>query len=196
MEPLVPRTAADGGRSPRGERFSTFELLLLASFAALVAVGNLALRLPIKIPGHSGAVWMAVLVTARSAVPRAGAATLTGLLAGGMASLLGIGDRGALVTLLSYTAAGAGVDAVLLGSGARAGAVRFALAGAAGNVAKLGLKTLLELWIGIPAGFVLFGRLPALLTHLFFGAAGGALGCLVVRALQRAGYFAYLAERR
>lgn len=178
------------------ERFSTFELLLLASFAALVAGTNVALRFPIRLPGHSGIVWMALLVTARAVVPRSGAATLTGLFSGLMASFLGVGDRGALVTLLSYTAAGVGVDLAMLSPGTVAGAGRFALAGAAGNVVKLGLKVILELWIGIPTGFVLFGRMPALLSHALFGAAGGLLGYLAVRALRRAGYFAYLAERR
>jgi len=50
--------------------FSTFELLLLALFATLVVVGNIALRLPVKMPGHSGVVWMALLVTTTTRLNR------------------------------------------------------------------------------------------------------------------------------
>jgi hypothetical protein len=174
--------------------FSTFELLLLAVFAALVVVGNVTLRLPVKMPGHSGVVWMALLVTARGVVPKLGAASAVGLLSGLLATFAGVGDKGGLDTLLSYTVAGAGVDVI---SGlTRPGAVTCALAGLGGNLAKLGAKVLLELWIGIPTGFLVMGRTYPALTHTVFGLAGGYLGALVLAALRRAGFFAYLAARR
>lgn len=174
--------------------FSTFELLLLAVFAALVVVGNVALRLPVKMPGHSGVVWMALLVTARGVVPKLGAASSVGLLSGLLAAFVGVGDKGGLDTLVSYTAAGAGVDVI---SGlAPPGALTCAVAGLVGNLAKLGAKMLLELWIGIPTGFLVLGRTYPALTHTVFGLAGGYLGALVLAALRRAGFFTYLAARR
>ncbi len=174
--------------------FSTFELLLLAVFAALVVVGNVALRLPVKMPGHSGVVWMALLVVARGVVPKLGAASSVGVFSGLLAAFVGVGDKGGLDTLLSYTAAGAGVDAV---SGlAPRGALTCAVAGLVGNLAKLGVKVLLELWIGIPTGFLVLGRTYPALTHTVFGLAGGYLGALVIAALRRAGFFEYLAARR
>ncbi len=179
-----------------GPYLSTFELLLLAMLASLVVVANLALRFPIRMPGHSGIVWMAVLVTARGVVPKRGAAMITATFSGIAAAFLGIGDKGPLDTLLSYTAAGLGVDIVMGLVTEPDRALVYALAGAAGNLAKLGMKVLLELWIGIPTGFVLIGRLYPAVTHLVFGLAGGYLGFLVLRALRRAGFFAYLAERR
>jgi hypothetical protein len=174
--------------------FSTFELLLLALFAALVVVGNVALRLPLKLPGHSGVVWMAVLVTARGVVPRLGAAATVGLLSGLLAAFMGVGDKGGLDTFLSYAAAGVAVDGIV--ALAPAGALTAALAGLAGNLAKLGVKVLLELWIGIPTGFLVVGRSYPAVTHAVFGLAGGYLGSLVLGALRRAGLFAYLAGRR
>jgi len=191
---VVVEDSSIGAQRPR--YLSTFELLLLGMFSALVVTGNVALRFPIKMPGHSGIVWMALLVTARAVVPRHGAAAVVGLLSGLMAAFLGAGDKGVLDTLLSYAAAGIGVDAIAAVAGRSAGALSCALAGAAGNLAKLGVKVLLELWIGIPTGFVLLGRLYPALTHALFGLAGGYLGFLVIRALRRAGYFAYLAEKR
>ena len=178
----------------RRPHFSTFELLLLALFAALVVVGNIALRLPVKMPGHSGVVWMALLVTARGVVPQLGAASTVGLLSGLLAAFVGVGDKGGIDTLLSYSAAGAGVD--LIPALISPGALTCALAGLAGNSAKLGVKVLLESWIGIPTGFLVLGRTYPALTHAVFGLAGGYLGSLVLEALRRAGFFAYLAGRR
>jgi hypothetical protein len=174
--------------------FSTFEVLLLAVFAALVVVSHVALRLPLKIPGHSGVVWMALLVVARGVVPKLGAASTVGLLSGLLAAFVGVGDKGGLDTLLSYAAAGAGIDLVC--GLAPPGALTCAVAGLAGNLAKLGVKVLLELWIGIPTGFLVLGRAYPALTHTVFGLAGGYLGALVLAALRRAGFFTYLAARR
>jgi ABC-type thiamin/hydroxymethylpyrimidine transport system permease subunit len=176
--------------------FSTFELLLLGMFAALIVAGNFALRFPIRMPGHSGIVWMALLVTAATVVPKRGAATTAAGLSGILAAFVGVGDRGPLDTVLSYAAAGAGVDVVLVILRGRGRAVSSLIAGGVGNLTKLAVKMLLESWIGIPTGFVLLGKLYPAATHLLFGLAGGYLGFLVVDALRRAGFFAYLAEKR
>jgi hypothetical protein len=175
--------------------FSAFELQLLGMFAALLVAATIALRFPIKVPGHSGALCMAVLVTARAVVPRRLAATTVGLLSGLLAAFAGLGDRGSLVTIGSYMAGGVGVDLVALASGFPT-LLTCTLAGLIGNLMRLGLKSLVEIWIGIPMGFVVLGRAYATLMHVVFGLAGGALGYLVIRALRRAGYFAYLAEKR
>ena len=180
----------------RRRYFSTFELLLLATLAALIVAANVALKLPVKMPGHSGLVWMALLVVARMVIDRPGAAAAAGLLSGAIAVFLGIGDKGALDTLLSYAAAGLGVDAALTIAGAAPRPWAYALAGLAGNLAKLGVKIGLEVLVGIPTGFVIIGRLYPTITHIVFGLLGGLLGYLVVNALRRAGYFAYLAEKR
>jgi ABC-type thiamin/hydroxymethylpyrimidine transport system permease subunit len=176
-------------------RLSTFELLLLATIAAAIVAAHVALKLPLKLPGHSGIVWMALLVVARGIVPKPGAAAVAGLLSGAVAAFVGAGDTGALDTVLSYTAAGVGVDAVAT-LARRARAWSCAAGGLAGNLAKLAVKIALEIWIGIPTGFVLVGWMYPALTHAAFGLAGGYLGFLVLEALRRAGYFAYLAEKR
>ncbi|MFN8625367.1 MAG: hypothetical protein U0587_05225 [Candidatus Binatia bacterium] len=176
--------------------FSLFELLLLGMLAALVVVGKVALRFPIRMPGHSGIVWMALLVVARAIVPKHGASSCAAGLSGLFAALMGVGDKGALNTLLSYAAAGIGVDAVCALARVPERPAVCAVAGAVGNLAKLAVKVLLELWIGIPTGFVLLGRIYPAATYVVFGAAGGYLGFLVLQALRRAGFFAYLAERR
>ncbi len=175
---------------------TTFEVLLLAMLSSLVVVSNVALRLPIRLPGHSGIAWMAVLVIARAVVPKAGSATVAAAFSGVAAAVLGVGDKGPLDTLLSYAAAGIGVDVAIAVVRPAESVVACMVAGAVGNLAKLGVKVLLELWIGIPTGFVLIGRVFPAMTHAVFGLAGGYLGFLAVKALRRAGFFAYLAERR
>lgn len=175
---------------------STFQWLLVATFAALLVAARVALHLPIKVPGHSGLFWMSILLVATAVVPRAGAATATAGLASILAVFVGVGDRGAVATVLAYLAAGAGVDAVRALTRRRESLAAFGLAGLAGNLAKLGVMSGLEIFAGVPVGFVLVGRAWALVTYTAFGILGGVLGLLVVRALRRAGYFAYLEGRR
>jgi len=189
-------TALPPGPEPPRRYFSLFELLLLAMLAALIVVANFALRFPIRMPGHSGVVWMALLVTAATVVPKRGAATTAGCISGVLAAFVGIGDRGALDTVLSYAAAGVGVDLGMTVLGRRARVASCVVAGALGNLLKLATKVMLEVWIGIPTGFVLLGRLYPAATYTLFGLAGGYLGFLVVGALRRAGFFAYVAEKR
>jgi hypothetical protein len=177
-------------------RFSTFELVLLALFAALIVAANVAFKLPLKMPGHSGLVWMALLVTAGAIVAKSGSVAIVGVFSGGIAALSGMGDKGGLDTMLSYTAAGVGVEVVRLVAGSLSRPLACAIAGLAGNLTKFAAKTVLDLWIGIPAGFVVLGRMYPLLTYAVFGLVGGYLGFLVVDGLRRAGFFAYLAEKR
>jgi hypothetical protein len=43
---------------------------------------------------------------------------------------------------------------------------------------------------------VALGLLKAVIGYIVFGALGGLLGALTLRALRKAGFFAYLAEKR
>ncbi len=61
---------------------------------------------------------------------------------------------------------------------------------------KFLVKWALATALGAPAGFVALGLAWSLLGYLVFGALGGLLGGLTLAALRRAGFFAYLAEKR
>jgi hypothetical protein len=176
--------------------FSTFELILLALMAALIVVAKIALRLPLQLPGHSGIFWMAIIVVAAGVVPKRGAASLVGLTSGIIAAFLGLGDFGALDTLLSYTAVGIGTDLALLLLGSPENLVVAVLAGTFGHLAKFLVKWGLTVIIGAPAGFVALGLARSVAGYLVFGALGGLLGVLTLAALRRAGFFAYLAEKK
>jgi len=176
--------------------FSTFQLILLALFAALIVVAKIALRLPLQMPGHSGIFWMAIVVVAAGVVPKRGAASLVGLTSGIMAAFLGLGDFGALDTLLSYTAVGVAADLALLLLRNPENLVVAILVGALGHLGKFLVKWAIAALAGAPAGFVALGLARSLVGYIVFGALGGLLGALTLAALRKAGFFAYLAEKK
>jgi ABC-type thiamin/hydroxymethylpyrimidine transport system permease subunit len=176
--------------------FSTFQLILMAMFASLVVVAKIALKLPLQLPGHSGLFWMAILVISARVIPKRGAASIVGLTSGLLAAFLGLGDFGALDTLLSYTLAGIGVDLTLLFLGSPENLVTATLAGLFGNLAKFLVKWGIGLVSGAPLGFVALGLARSLVSYIVFGALGGLLGGLTLIALRKAGFFTYLAEKR
>ena len=177
--------------------FSTFQLILLALFSALVVVAKIALRTPLQLSGHSGIFWMAIVVVGARVVPKPGAASVIGVTSGLLASFLGLGDFGFLNTFLSYSMLGVVADLVLwlLGGNAENLVVAI-LVGMFGHMAKFVIKWLFGLVTGAPLGFVALGLLRAIIGYIVFGAIGGFLGWLTLKALRRAGFFAYLAEKR
>jgi len=180
----------------RQPRFTTFELILLALLSALVVAAKIVLRFPIRVPGHSSLFWMALVVVALGIVPKLGAGSLVGLTSGLLAALLGLGDHGPLNTFLSYLVLGVAAD---LGSAFLGGVEKplpAALVGAAGSAARMLTKALLAKLLGIPAGFVAFGLLISFISNLVWGIIGGVLGWAILSALRKAGFFAYLAEKR
>jgi hypothetical protein len=176
--------------------FSTFQLILLALFAALIVVAKIVLRLPLQLSGHSGIFWMAIIIVAAGVVPKTGAASLVGLTSGILAAFLGMGDFGGLNTLLSYTIIGVGTDLALLLLRDLENLAAAALIGAIGHFGKFLVKWGLGALTGAPVGFVALGLARAIVGYIVFGAIGGILGALTLKALRRAGFFAYLAEKR
>jgi hypothetical protein len=171
-------------------------LILLALFSALVVVAKIALRLPLKLSGHSGIFWMAISIVAAGVVPKRGASSLVGLTSGILAAFLGMGDFGALNTFVSYTAVGLGLDLALWLLGSPGNLIVAALAAALGHTSKFLVKWAFGVITGAPVGIVALGLAQAAVGYVLFGALGGLLGALTLRALRKAGFFAYLAEKR
>ena len=176
--------------------FSTFQLILLALFAALIIVAKIALRLPLQIPGHSGIFWMAIVIVGTGIVAKPGAASLIGLTSGILAAFLGMGDFGALNTFLSYTAVGVGAELALLLLPDLENPVTASITAALGHMGKFLVKWLLGVLTGAPVGFLALGLFWAMLGYIVFGALGGLLGSLTLKALRNAGFFVYMAEKR
>jgi hypothetical protein len=176
--------------------FSTFELILLALFAALIVVAKIALRTPLQLPGHTGIFWMAIIIISARVVPKRGAASLVGLTSGILAGFLGMGDFGALNTFLSYTAVGVGTDLALWFLQDPENVIVAVLAAVFGHLGKFLVKWVFGIITGAPIGFVALGLARALIGYVVFGALGGLLGWLTLKALRKAGFFSYLAEKR
>jgi ABC-type thiamin/hydroxymethylpyrimidine transport system permease subunit len=177
--------------------FSTFQLILLALFSALVVVAKIALRTPLQLPGHSGIFWMAIVVVGARVVPKPGAASIIGVTSGLMAAFLGMGDFGALNTFLSYTAVGVISDIILwLLGGNPENLVVAILVGILGHMGKFLVKWVFGIVTGAPIGFVALGLIRSIIGYIVFGAVGGLLGWLTLKTLHRAGFFSYLAEKR
>ena len=176
--------------------FSTFQLILMALFAALIVVAKIALRLPLQLSGHTGIFWMAILIVSSQVIPKRGAPSLVGVTSGLLAAFLGLGDFGALNTFLSYSAVGVGTDLSLMLLGNPENLAVAGLAGAMGHFAKFLVKWGLGVLTGAPVGFLALGLAKAMIGYVVFGALGGVLGGLTLLALHKAGYFAYLSEKR
>ena len=165
--------------------FTTRELVVLALFAALVAVSKAFLRMPLHVPGHSGITWMAILLVGRALIHRPGAGTLLGFVSGVLAVAI-VGGREGLLLWVKYLAPGVVMDIGAALSGERLDNPYVGLAvGAVANVAKLLSSLIVSLMLGIPAGYLVVGLGLAVTTHVVFGAIGGWLGTLVLRTLRR-----------
>jgi hypothetical protein len=140
---------------------------------------------------------MAIIVVGSKVVPKAGAASIIGITSGLLASFLGLGDFGALNTFLSYAMVGVVSDLILLLLGFNSENLAVAiLTGTFGHLGKFLTKWVFGIISGAPIGFVALGLLRAILGYIVFGAIGGVLGWITLKALRRAGFFAYLAEKR
>lgn len=176
--------------------FSTFQLFLMTLFAVLIVVAKIALRLPLQLSGHSGVFWMAIIIVGARVVPKVGAASLIALLSGILAAFLGLGDFGAINTLLSYFAIGVGTDLALWLLGNPENLLVAAVAGSVGHFCKFLVKWGFGAITGAPVGFVALGLTKAIVGYIVFGAIGGVLGGLTLISLRKAGYFKYLQEKK
>jgi ABC-type thiamin/hydroxymethylpyrimidine transport system permease subunit len=165
--------------------FTTRELAILALFAALVAISKAVLRMPLHVPGHSGITWMAILLVSRAVIRRPGAGTLVGLVSGLLAVMI-VGGREGLLLWLKYLTPGIMMDLAAFATGERLHHPAVAIiAGALANITKLSTSLIVSLLLGIPMGYIALGLGLAATTHVVFGALGGWLGAVVVRALRR-----------
>jgi hypothetical protein len=139
---------------------------------------------------------MAIVIAAGGIVPKRGATSLVGLTSGLIAAFMGMGDFGALNTFFSYTMVGVGTDLALWLLQDPANLVTAALAGALGHMAKFLVKWVFGMLSGAPLGFVALGLTWSVINYVMWGALGGLLGALTLGALRKAGFFAYLAEKR
>ena len=176
--------------------FSTFQLMQLVLFAGLIVVAELTLRLPgVALPGHAGLFAVAIILVAAGIVPKLGSATLVGVTCGILGAFVGVGNFGALHTVVTCTLMGIGVELILL-LPKRESIGMMIVAGVVGNFGRLLARFGIGLLSGAPASFLALGFARVIVGYIVFGIIGGLLGGFTLIALRRAGYFAYIADKR
>ncbi len=189
-------------RSPFAERTTYLWSLTLRDLLLLVLVADLAmlakafLRTPIHVPGHSGLLWISLLVVGRGLVDKPGAGLVLGGVAGAVATFLGMGRAGPF-EWTKYFAAGVLLEImVLVLPGPLTALWKAALVGAVAHLGKLAAMLLVSLALQLPAGFIVLGLGVSTTTHVVFGALGGVIGALLLRELRRIPMFTPSDARR
>lgn len=163
------------------------QLAFLVIMGGLVAVARRYVNLGIGVPGHTGVLWMFLLVYGRGQVNRHGAGALIGISAALWGVPLGLKQTLAYNALL-YTSVGVAADMV-----AAIPAVRLwsplggLLAGAIAHSAKYGFILVHAKALALPKKFLLVGVLESFGLHLAFGALGGLAAGVVLWMMARRG---------
>lgn len=173
-----------GAGAPARARLDAREALLVAFFATFIVVAKAGLRLNLHLPGHSTFFTLLFLVLARACVPRFGAATLAGALAGAAAAALGMG-RGGPVVALGIALPGLVVDlAGALPGGRAPGWLRGAAVGALAGATGFASNGLADLLAGMSLDLVAQHALVSAGAKAAFGALGGAAGAAIAARLR------------
>ncbi len=161
--------------------------VLLALVSGLIIATRIAIRPPIRIPGHSGLLWMGLILVGIGVVRRPGAGTMIGIVTGLLATVMYPGRLGIFVGV-RYLIPGIVADLLfaLFGGQLNRAWVAMIIAASA-NMAKLAVNYFVGLTLGIPAGFLAAGLGVASTTHLVFGALGGLAASAVLNHLQSTG---------
>ncbi len=163
------------------------QAILLTFLGTVIAFYKALYESSLHVPGHSGLIWMALLVIGRGVVPKRYAATYTGLIAGLLSVIIGHGRDGPIV-LFKYLVPGAVLDLLLLPWGERWH--NYLLIGsiaAIAHLSKLGVNYVSGVVIGVPRVFLQIGLGLSTTTHALFGFLGGCLGLLAVQQLIKSG---------
>jgi hypothetical protein len=165
-------------------RLETREALLLAFFAIFIVLAKAALRWHLHIPGHVMFATALFLLLARACVPRFGAASAVGLLAGLVCAVLGMGKEGPLL-VVRLLLPGLVVDVgSALPRWAMPETARGVMLGAAAGLIDFFPAATVEMLAGAPTGLVLQHALLAAGARAAFGALGGWAAAAILRRLR------------
>jgi hypothetical protein len=163
------------------------QMTVIALVAVMMLVAKMALRLPIKVSGHGGVLWIAALLVGTAVVRRAGASALMGLIGGTLVAIFQPGDTAMFFTIGKYVLPGLVLEMLAPLLGWRFDSVLPAVfAGAAAHASKVLVDVLQGLVAGLSGAFLMTGVTAELLLHIAFGALGGLVAALVLRTLIRA----------
>jgi hypothetical protein len=167
--------------------FSLYEIAVLSLLGALVFILRTALRMPLRIPGHTGIFWVVPVILGVGIVRKLGAGSYVGLISGLLASFFGFGGFH-VFDLFKYLMLGVTIDllAVPFAEHLDKPAVGLIL-GAAGNLSKMVVNYYVHILLGVPAIFIMLGIGFASVSHFIFGGLGGIISALLLARLYKSG---------
>jgi hypothetical protein len=155
------------------------DAIIASFFGAMIALSKFLIRIPLKIPGHFGIIWMALLTVCCLQLKKGRGGTLAGFIAGTIAVFLFPGKDG-ILTFFKYFLPGLSLDLLL--SFILPLRNRWYLTSLA-SLLSFALKVLIDVLSGlllkIPINLLLLGLKISLINHLIFGFTGGALGYFI-----------------
>ncbi|NTU71489.1 MAG: hypothetical protein HGB10_06685 [Coriobacteriia bacterium] len=163
------------------------EMTVIALVAVLILIAKSVLRMPIKLPGHAGVLWIAALIVGRSVVRYPGAGALMGLLGGTLVAIFQPSDAAIFFTIAKYVLPGLVLDALAPLFGQRFDQFLPAIvAGALAHSAKVAVDLVQGWAAGLTGAVLATGITLQLVLHIAFGALGGLVAALILRTLIRA----------
>jgi ABC-type thiamin/hydroxymethylpyrimidine transport system permease subunit len=163
------------------------DAIYLGFCATFIVITRAVLRLHLKIPGHSMFFMMFFLMLGRACIQRHGAATLTGLVAGIISMLLGMGKGGPLI-ILRFLLPGVMVDvAFALFPLIPTSYVACIVAGAIASSVRFFPSVLVDWLMGMEKAIVLQHALIGSVMGMLFGGLGSAMIPPIVRRLKSHG---------
>jgi hypothetical protein len=169
--------------SPKA-KFILREAIYLGFCASLIILARVTLRLKLNVPGHAMFFTMFFILLGRGCVPKMGAASLVGLIAGVLSTLLGLGKGGPLI-ILKFVCPGLVVD---LGAAiyprlttSYAGCI---IVGGIASFTRFITFFIIEGLMGVDKEIVFQQAVVGSLMSVIFGCLGSAMVPAVVRRLK------------
>jgi hypothetical protein len=160
------------------------EILLLIGIGMIGVLLHAKFRVPLKLPGHHGLIYMALLITGRLLSKKPYASSLSSVGAAVML-MFPLGFKDPFMPLIYL------LPGLILDLGTRFGHKKnmnmFLLALVCGlSYMTIPIsRIIISTFTGFPYGSLLNGFLWPLVTHFIFGAAGGLAGTALVRAFRK-----------
>lgn len=166
--------------------FSVSDITVMGLVSVLIVVGKSFLRMPISVSGHAGVLWIAALVVGRMVVRKPGAATMMGFVGGLLVAIVQPSPSGFVFGIAKYVLPGLVLDLLVPMLGRLDRIIPAIVVGATAHAAKVAVDVVQGVVAGLPTNVLVAGLTFDLITHIAFGALGGLLAALVLRALMKA----------
>jgi hypothetical protein len=165
-------------------KFTLREAIYLGFCAAFIVITRVMLLLHLKIPGHAMFFTMFFLLLGRGSVPKTGAATLVGLIAGFLSALLGLGKEGPLVAL-KFLLPGVIVDlGGVIYPGLPSSYMACMIVGIVASVTRFVTFLAVELLIGMEKELILGHAVVSFILYVVFGGFGSLMVPPIIRRLK------------